>query len=77
MKKQKHKYAVRTSVDGTRMWYRDDKLHRGRDRPAIEWADGTKEWRRDGQPHRDGGLPAIVWSDGRVEFWVDGKRVSR
>jgi hypothetical protein len=58
-------------ADGSREWYRDDKLHR-LDGPAIEWADGTRLWYRDDKRHRLDG-PACEWANGTRSWWVDGK----
>jgi hypothetical protein len=34
--------------DGTKLWYKDDKLHR-EDGPAIEWLAGDMDWCLDGK----------------------------
>ena len=55
MKKQKHtkepehKYEVRTLPSGTKIWYRDGKLHRDGGLPAIVWVEGTVEYWVDGR----------------------------
>jgi hypothetical protein len=46
--------------------------HRGRGRPAVEWADGKYgEWWYHGVRHRGGGLPAVEDED-YMEWWEDG-----
>ena len=40
-------------------WYKNDKLHRDVDLPAIESLNGTKMWYCDGLLHREGDLPAV------------------
>ena len=63
--------------DRTTQWYRDGKLHRDEDKPAVVWADGSKVWYREGNLHRDGDEPAIVWANGAKEWFRDGvKRIS-
>ena len=44
---------------GHKWWNKNGKLHRGGDKPAIEWNDGGKEWYKDGKRHRDGDNPAV------------------
>ena len=34
--------------NGTKRWYKDDKLHRDNDLPAVIYADGTQKWYVDG-----------------------------
>lgn len=45
-------------------WYREWKLHRGRDLPATIWSNGDKLWYIDGKLHKDGDQPAIIWASG-------------
>ena len=45
------KYIVECS-DGTKKWYKDDKLHRD-DGPAIEYANGYKEYWLNGDPVKE------------------------
>lgn len=62
---------VKTLKDGSKVWYRGDKIHRDGG-PAVEMADGTRYWYRDGFIHRDAG-PAVEYSpNGVVELWVNG-----
>jgi len=41
---------------GLRSWYKDRKLHRDGDLPAVIWLDGSQTWYKDGEVHRDGDL---------------------
>ena len=50
MNKSKHKYEVRTFLDGFKVWLRDGKRHRGRYLPAVVVLGGWKE-----------GEPMTVW----------------
>ncbi|RTK96156.1 MAG: hypothetical protein EKK64_04965 [Neisseriaceae bacterium] len=52
--------------NGTKEWYRFDKLHRSDDLPAVEYSNGDKEWRRFGQLHRWVG-PAVILGD--KQYW--------
>ena len=48
------------SKKGHRYWYRDGKLHRVLDLPAVEKLNGKREWYRNGKQHRGGDLPAVI-----------------
>ena len=41
-------------------WFKDGKLHRDGDLPAVITSDGTRIWYRHGKRHRDGDLPAVI-----------------
>ncbi len=61
------KDGLLTYSNGTRFWYKDDKLHR-LDGPAAVYPDGgTRFWYKDGKCHRLDG-PAIIYPDGS-EYW--------
>ena len=62
--------GLHIDTDGTKRWYKEDKLHRD-DGPALIWADGSNFWYKEGKLHRDDG-PAIIYSSGRQEWWKDG-----
>lgn len=51
-------------------YYKDGKLHRDDDLPAIE-GPKYKAWYKEGLVHRDGALPAIE-SDVYKEWWRNG-----
>ena len=59
---------------GTSRWYKDGKLHRDGDLPAVICADGTQQWYKEGELHRDGDLPAVIQADGRQYWFRDGER---
>ncbi len=63
-------------VAGTKHWFKDDKLHRDNDKPAMEYADGTKHWLKDGKYHRDNDNPAIEYADGTKRWFKDGTEYS-
>ncbi len=52
-----------SDTEGVQLYYKDGKLHRDGDLPAIIYPDGRKKWCKDGVLHRDGDLPAIVYPD--------------
>jgi hypothetical protein len=54
-------------------WYRDGKLHRDGDLPALIWADGSQYWFKHGKLHRDGDLPAQIHSNGTQLWYQHGK----
>jgi hypothetical protein len=63
--------------NGTKKWYKDGKLHRDGDLPAVENANGDRWWFISGKIHRDNGLPAIEYSDGLKLWWVNGIQVDQ
>jgi hypothetical protein len=65
--------VVQEYKDGDERWYKNDKLHRDGDLPAVIWADGTQEWYKDGKLHRDGDKPAVIEADGTQEWYQNGK----
>jgi uncharacterized protein CbrC (UPF0167 family) len=73
-KKLIHSITETRGANGYREWYKDGKLHRAGDKPAIEYADGSRAWYKDGLRHRDGDLPAVEWASGDREWWKNGKR---
>ena len=69
-----HSITETRGEGGTRYWYKDGKLHRTGDLPAVEWAGGSREWYKDGNLHRAGDLPAIECADGTRAWYKEGKR---
>src|SRR3972149_6313730 len=53
-------------------YYKDGKLHRDNDLPAIEFISGSKFWYQNGELHRDNDLPAIEWNDGSKSWYQNG-----
>ena len=72
-KKLIHSITETRGANGYREWYKDGKLHRAGDKPAIEYADGSRAWYKDGLRHRDGDLPAVEWASGPREWYKEGK----
>jgi hypothetical protein len=60
--------------DGTKVWYKNGKLHR-EDGPAIEWAHGTKEWYLNGKLHREDG-PAVEYADGWKWWYLNDEKLT-
>ena len=56
-------------------WYKDGKLHRDGDLPAVVYPNGGgQQWFTDGKLHRDGDMPAIMWPNkGGKRWYKDGK----
>jgi antitoxin component YwqK of YwqJK toxin-antitoxin module len=65
-------FSFETKNDGT-YYYKNGKLHRDGDLPAIENSDGTKKWYKNGLRHRDGNLPAIEYSNSTKEYYKHGR----
>jgi hypothetical protein len=57
-------------------WYKDDKLHRDNDLPAIEYHNGRKVWIQNGKWHRVSG-PAVVRLHDIVEYWVNDIQLTK
>ena len=68
-----HSITETRGADGTREWYKEGKLNRGGNLPAIECADGYRAWYKDGKWHRDGDLPAVERADGSRCWYKEGK----
>jgi antitoxin component YwqK of YwqJK toxin-antitoxin module len=62
-------------VYGSKEWYKNGKLHREGDLPAVEW-DGSKFWYKNGKLHREGDLPAVEYPDGS-KFWFKNGQYHR
>ena len=69
-----HSITETRNADGERHWYKDGKLHRAGNKPAIERADGDRHWYKDGKLHRAGDKPAIERANGDREWYKYGKR---
>jgi hypothetical protein len=50
-------------------WYKEGKLHRDYDLPAITKANGDQHWYKEGKRHRDGDLPAIIHEQYGHRYW--------
>lgn len=63
---------VKILENGTKMHYRNNRLHNHDDRPAIVRQDGTKEWFKNGNRQRLPGpqpRPHVIRSDGTQEWY--------
>jgi antitoxin component YwqK of YwqJK toxin-antitoxin module len=67
-------YSYRLYSDGNQEWYKNGKLHREGDLPAIIYSGGTQIWYKNGKQHREGDLPAFINVDGRQEWYKNGER---
>lgn len=73
-------FTVRHSFDDQPMynesahvWYRNGKIHREKDQPAMITNDGSLYWLINGRFHRENGNPAIILEDGRKSWYNNGK----
>ena len=64
--------GVERDPAGATRWYRNYRLHRDGDLPAVIWDRGEQSWYRDGDLHRDGDKPARTYPDGRREHHCGG-----
>ena len=60
-------------ISSIEIWYKDDKIHRDNDLPAVILPDGTQYWYKDGKRGRANDLPAVIYADGSQEWYVDGR----
>jgi len=66
----------RTGLNGF-YYYKNNKMHRERDLPAVtEWSK-TMIWFVEGKKHRDNGKPAKIYTNGKMEWWVAGVLIKR
>ena len=72
----KEKSVCKVNSLGDKIWYLYERIHRGNDLPAIEYADGTKAWYLNNKIHRDNDLPAVEWKDG-VKVWYINDYIHR
>jgi hypothetical protein len=56
------------NYDGDQYWYKEGKLHRDGDLPAVISENGDQIWCKEGKRHRDCDLPAVINGD-RDRFW--------
>lgn len=54
-------------------YYKNGKLHRDNDLPAIEYENGDKLWYIDGELHRENDKPAAVFKNGVCKWYKHGK----
>ena len=62
------------SEHGATKHYKNGKLHRDGDKPAVEHADGYKAYWKNGKRHRDGDKPAVERANGDKAYYKNGKR---
>ena len=62
------------AYQGAQYWFKNGKLHRDNDLPAVIYADGTQYWYQNGKFHRDNDLPLLSLE--RMESNVGGKTVN-
>lgn len=53
-------------------YYKNGKLHRDKDQPAIVIDIDHREWWKHGNLHRDGDEPAVIHSSGSKEWYKNG-----
>ena len=65
--------TIKIDRNGTKWYYKNGKLHRDGDLPAIENRDGEKHYYKNGERHRDGNLPAVELPDGTKSYYKNGE----
>jgi ribosomal protein L25 (general stress protein Ctc) len=56
-------------------WYKEGKIHREGDLPALIYSDGTQKWYKEGILHRDGDLPAVIYCEN--QYWYKEGKIHR
>jgi hypothetical protein len=62
-------------ADGCLAWWKNGRLHRGGDLPAVVGEDGYQAWYTRGMRHRDNELPAVIYGNGDKEWYINGERI--
>ncbi len=75
MSKNLENIFIEILSDGTKVWYKNDIIHRDDDLPSIEYANGAKCWHQNGQLHRIG-KPAMIQDDG-IQYWYKFGKLHR
>ena len=55
-------------------YFKNKKLHKDDDEPAVDYENGTLQWYKYGKLHRDDDMPAIIDNEGGKEWWYGGRR---
>jgi hypothetical protein len=61
--------GYKRNTRGDQFWYKNGKLHRDGDLPAVIYATGDQLWYKNGKLHRDGDLPAAIYADGSQFYY--------
>jgi hypothetical protein len=63
-------------LNGVVRFYKDGKLHRDNELPAVEYPSGIKYWMKDGKGHRLTG-PAEIYPEGEEGYYINGKQLTK
>ena len=66
-------YTKEVDEYGSKFYYKDGKLHRDGDEPAVIESDGTENYYKDGKRHRDGDKPAVIQLNESKRYYKNGK----
>ena len=55
-----------------RIWLKNKKIHRGKDKPAIEYSNGSKAWYQNSVRHRGKNKPALIFSSKEKYYFFKG-----
>jgi antitoxin component YwqK of YwqJK toxin-antitoxin module len=61
--------------NGDKYWYKNGKIHRDDDLPAVVCYNSTKYWYQNGKLHRDNNLPAVIMRNGDKYWYENGNPV--
>ena len=65
---------ITIEIDDRILWFKNGKLHRDDDLPAVLWLDGTRAWYQNGETHRDNDKPAFINPWGDQHWYQNGLR---
>jgi hypothetical protein len=54
-------------------WYKEGRIHRDGDLPAVISNNGDQLWYKEGKRHRDSDLPAVIYAAGDQLWYNEGK----
>ena len=58
-------------------FYKNHRLHRDRDKPAVIYSNGTRRYYKNGELHRDEDKPAVIYPNGRKRYYKNGKFIRK
>lgn len=67
-------YTIRFT-DNSIVWFLNDRIHRNKDLPAVEFFNGSKFWHQHSLKHRIYG-PARMFAGGEKDYWITGQLVT-
>ncbi len=67
-------FVLTVRSDGSKIYFKNNLLHRANDLPAIVLGNGDQQWWFEGKLHRVDDKPTVVYANGHQEWYIKGKR---